>query len=237
MALDANGIPQNSGSQGGEGEGEQKLYGGKWKTLEEAVDKGYSGLEKGYHETREEIGSLRRLIEERIPERQEAYNSERYVARSEPAADDKETANRAILSEFYSDPQGFKNRLKRETLDEIEHGKRRADEANQAYQAWATENPDVSAEIPLIDFYVRQQPTSLSPRERLNRATPAIREQLKRLRAPQAATAPGPNDHVENPGGQRQAAPAPQAPASGESNLAAYIAERNRMRKPQIRRG
>lgn len=237
MALDANGIPQTPAPQDGASEGGEKLYGGKWKTLEEAVDKGYTGLEKGYHDTREELAAVRRLIEERLPERGEAYNpSEQYVRRSEPA--DPEATNRAILSEFYSDPQGFKDRIKRETLTELENTRKQGEQLQGIYNQWAGENPDISQEIPLIDFYVRQQSTSLSPRQRLERAAPLVREHIRRLRAPTPAAAPGPNDHVENPGGGRApAAPAKPVVQSQEESLASYLAERNRMRKPVPRRG
>ena len=221
-----NPIPQGGNSEGG------KLYGGKWKTIEEAVDQGYSGLEKGFHKQAEEMAAMRRLIEERLPE--QAYNPQP-VNDYREAEQANQGASREYLSKFYSDPVGFREEIKRETLNDL--GKMQAEQAKlqQVFFEWKTENKDIGDELALTDFYVRQQPLNLTPRQRLDRAAPLVREHIKRYKAPQSA-APSSEDHIEAPGGQRQSAPAQQKPVSSEQEMAGYLAERSRMRNPSPKR-
>lgn len=217
--------PQDGGSEGG------KLYGGKWKTLEEAVDKGYTGLEQGFHKNSEEVAALRRLIEERIPE-QAPYNPDNDYRAERPATE----ASREYLSKFYSDPVGFREEIKRETLQDLQRSQQEATKLQQIYFDWRTDNKDIGDDIALIDFYVRQQPTNLTPRQRLDRAAPFVREHVKRYKVSQPAT-PTSDDFIEAPGGQRKTATtAPTKPTSSEENLSSYLADRARMRNPVPKR-
>lgn len=50
-------------SNDGSGSGDGKLIAGKWKTVEEAVEKGYGGLEQGFHQLSEQVGGLVRILE------------------------------------------------------------------------------------------------------------------------------------------------------------------------------
>ena len=57
--------PQDSGNAGGHN---KRLYFGKYESdsLEEATEQSYKGLEKGFHETRQELKEIRELLESRL---------------------------------------------------------------------------------------------------------------------------------------------------------------------------
>jgi hypothetical protein len=131
---------------------------------------------------------------------------------------------------------GFREEIKRETLNDLNKMQAEQAKLQQIFMDWKSENRDIGDELALTDFYVRQQPLNLTPRQRLDRAAPLVREHVKRYTTLQS-TAPDSNDHIEAPGGQRQQAPiGQQKKVNPEEEMANYLAGRAKMRNPQPKR-
>src|SRR3990167_1610060 len=63
MSNDNQGQATPAAGSGSEGGNPPKLIAGKFKSIEEAVEQGYMGLEKGYTELGEKVGALTRILE------------------------------------------------------------------------------------------------------------------------------------------------------------------------------
>lgn len=235
--------PENTAdpkSQGAADGGDKtKLYAGKYKTPEE-MEAAYKELERGYHETRQEVSQLRQTIETRIPEGGYGQGGQYVPAGVRPEADPNVASQ--VLTRFYTDPIGVLKEVKDTAAQEAEAriSKRQADaEALKSrVSAWAAKNPDVAQYSDLLDFHVRQTDGRLAPETRLDQAAKVVRQRLVELRGKPGEGNPNPDEYIPGPSGQRTeggGGPAPkQEPETGESALAAYAASRNtgRIKRP-----
>lgn len=237
MANESGTNPHNSNPQGeGQGSGE-KLILGKFKTVEEAVEQGYSGLEKGYHETRQEMRELRDLIESRLPEPQYGQTQKDNFV---PQGGDQRDPSTQFLTRFYQDPLGtleqYHQAKQQQQMEVQSRAEAQAARNREALARWSEKNTDLQPYGDLLAFYVQQTDGRLSAETRLEQAAKKVRERVNELRGQSKQSGPKPEDHVEPPSGgtpgQAQSKPQPQTQSSG-SPLATLIAQRNAARKPQ----
>lgn len=234
--------PANPQSQGaGEAGDKTKLYAGKYKTPEE-LEAGYKELERGFHDTRQEVSQLRQTIETRIPEppADRGYGQGGTYTPVASAADPNLSAQ--VLSNFYQDPVGTLRSVAEVATQEAEKRilKRQSEEANNKSRvaSWLAKNPDLEKHGDLLDFHVRQTDGRLAVESRLDEAAKRVRERLVELRGVAPESTPNPGSYIPGPSGLREGAPASQPvvqPATdGESQLASYAAQRNsgRMKIP-----
>ena len=242
MANESAETDQNPHPQGGQAEGGEKLIAGKFKTVEEAVTKGYGGLEKAFHETRQEVSRLADLMETRFAAQDQSYGQTGRESFGNPQ-DQQQNAGTQILTRFYQDPEGVFRAVKEQAKQEIYQETNRAQETearNRAVLAeWTAKNPDISPYPDLLAFYVGQTDARLKPETRLEQAAIHVRKRVTELRGKPQGSGPEPGDHPEGPsgGGENQQQTAgnrtPEAPRQEGSPLVGYLAERAASRKPQ----
>ena len=235
-----NPTPQDSGNEGGK----EKLYAGKFKTVEE-MEKGYIEAEKGFHETRQvrqEVKELRELFESRLAPVDDGEGYGRGGAGNyTPVATDPNTPSNGTqtLTRFYTDPDGFLRERDERNIAAAEQRivtrQNKEAELRNRIVTWNGQNPDVAAYPDILEYWVKRTDGRLSPETRLDQAAVKVRERLVELRKGRQADGPNPGDHVEQPGGEGEHGQANlpvKLPASNpEAELAKYTAERNASRK------
>jgi len=224
----------NPNPQGGANDGgDKKLIFGKYKTIEEA-EEGYKNLEKGFHENRQEISSLKELIETRIPEPQDYGQGGSYgrAPVADPAVSGAPQATQ-VLTQFYQDPVGTLNAVKESTKAEILKAQQQERVMAQRVSQWAERNPDVTPYQELMEYWVQRTDLRLAPEKRLDEAAKKVRERLAELRGSPKGASPKPGDYIPGPSGQRDEGgsgggrqESTEEP-SAESALAKHAAERN----------
>ena len=199
------GAPGSAGSSG-----TQRKIAGKFDTLEEAVEKGYAGLEKANHETREEISAIKQLLEQMATApigsrgRDDGYDQGYTRGREAPQDDDIDPA------EFLSSPGKV---LKRR--EEIRDKRMMENMAkyNQALISNATtvlqfqmKNPDLDEHEELVESFLRKTNQRDPLSKRLREAGKATREYLGKLKGNgsgggDAGRSPEDDEFVEGPSG------------------------------------
>ena len=226
--------PQDSGNEGGE-----KLFFGKYKSLEEA-EKGYKELEQGFHAKSQEASQWREIADR--PVVNDGYGRQdrgSYVPYQQPSQDQATQE----LTQLYQDPVGWKARVKDEAAQEA--AKRALDlvgrqEALKArVEDWRSRNKDLDTYQDLLESQVRKTDGRLAPETRLDLAAGEVRRRLAELRrSGQGSVETKPEDYVDGPSGQRDGGeyrPSPrQQSDSQESELAKFVAQRNsgRIKRP-----
>ena len=198
--------PQDSGTAGGN----KKLYFGKYEaaSLEEATEQGYKGLEKGFHETRQEVAQfrqeqreLREFLETRLAPVDEYGRGVANTANPVSPTDGSQT-----LTRFYTDPDGFlrerDERVIAETEKRISTRTSKEAELRGRIVTWNEQNPDVAAYPDILEYWVKRTDGRLAPETRLDQAAVKVRERLVELRKGRQVDGPNPGDHVEQPGGE-----------------------------------
>jgi hypothetical protein len=217
--------PQGGGSEGGK----QKLLAGKYKTVEDLED-GYKNLEKGFHETRQEISQLREIVETRLPQQDYGQGGE-YGRQVADAPVQPQAAQ--VLTQFYSDPVGTLRAVKDTTKQEILQEQQRERAMAQRVSAWAERNPDVTQYQELMEYWVARTDGRLAPEKRLDEAAKKVRERLVELRGKPREANPNPGDYTPGPSGYRYEGGTgggthqDDEPPSAEAALVKHVAERN----------
>jgi hypothetical protein len=209
-----------------------KLFFGKYKTIEEA-EAGYKELERGFHSKAQEASQWKQIADR--PAARPANLTSNTVPASDPSQE---------LTEFYSNPVGWKKKLVQQTKEELRHEQeeqqRQVAETSARLNAWGVKNPDLSEHGALLETYVRRTDPRLDIETRLDLAANETRKYLTSVRGQGRTSNPDPNTMDGQPGSSRgdqggsgnAAAPVPAS--DGESQLASYASERNkgRMKRP-----
>lgn len=233
--------PQGSGNAGGE---DRKLYAGKFTSLEEAVEKGYGGLEKGFHETRQELKELKDLIAARLPERSESGDGDSSYGQSDRSSygvPSEADANVKVLQAFYQNPiqvlQEVANTTEQRVMEKLTKANSTRQQTAGAVEAWRANNKDIAAYGDLMQHYVGQTDPKLPIASRLDKAAEQVRKRVLELRQGRSSSGPGNEDHREAPsgdGGERQPAQRGGSQESDpEAEMKKYLSMRNVLRKPQ----
>lgn len=240
-----------AGDEGGQG---KRKYAGKYDSVEDAVDKGIGGLEKGFHETREELGAIKNMLERALTPigsrgQNDDYNDDGY-RRGRQSRDEGDDFDE---TEFIAAPK--KTILAREAKlkKDIENGLARKNQQmiNNAAQIlrWQMQNPDLDEHETLVEgFYKRTDPNK-TVYERLKEAGKQTKAYLKKLKGDDgddddrrnAGRTPDNDEYVEGSAGAGKGNK-PKAgddddegkgkPSDiyGDSELAAEIEERRRFK-------
>lgn len=224
--------PQAGGS--GTEAGGEKLIAGKFKTVEEAVEKGYLGLEQGYHDLGDKVAALTTLIENAVVPAGDPppVNDGGAGGRSGGEGDPYGRDGGVDVTEFLSNPA--------KTLDEREEKleKRLVKSMTSvvtnamAVGDFKSRNPDLVAHEDLVQVMMKKTDPRKSVATRLENAGKMAREYIVKLKAEgqdPGAKPPGGTNYVEGPrGGQPPVKPTEEPqPEEGEAELAAYIRDRN----------
>lgn len=223
--------PNEQGS-GDEGSSE-KLFFGKYKSLEEA-EKGYKELEQGFHAKAQEAAQYREVADRaqvyRGPEGDYGHGGT-YVPASNPADAAQE------LSQLYADPVGWKRKVQQEAVltaaQVIARQQNAARELEGRFNAWRERNPDIQGHEDFLTPFVNQTDPRLAPEARLDLAAMQLRRRLAEVRGTGASREANGKEFVDGTGGERQSSRQrsnQQAPASQEDALSSYVASRNRTR-------
>lgn len=203
--------PGSDGAEGKEGQNKKKIA-GKYDTLEEAYDKGIVGLERGFHETREEIGAIKQLLERALTpigtrgqtdDRDDSYGRGRRTQEDEYDFDE---------TEFIASPKKVlkqrEDRMTKKITDEL--ARRNGAMINNASQVlrWQMQNPDLDEHEPIVESFYKKTDPNKSTYDRLKEAGKQTRAYLKKLKGTeddeernQAGRSPTEDEYVEGAAG------------------------------------
>jgi hypothetical protein len=221
---------QDSGNEGDKG----KLFFGKYKTIEDA-ENGYKELERGFHSKAQEASTYKEIVDK-------IGTEDRHTTQKTQTHDNSNAAQE--LTQFYSDPLGWKEKVKREAVAEattlISGEVRKNQDLASRVTAWSSKNIDVAEHQDLLEVYVKRTDARLSPENRLDLAAGEVRKRLAALRGSKASnsnidpnTADGEAGSYRQEGNAQHSKESGQAP-TGETELASYASSRNknRMKRP-----
>jgi hypothetical protein len=193
----AGNTPTTSSSSGagateGEGQGQQKRkIGGKFDTVEDAVESMLGSYEKNYHETREELGAVKQLLERALtpigqPQDRGGYDDPYNRGRGAPNAEDE-----IDPTEFLSTPGRVLQRREAKLLDQI----RKQNEqivANTVGNAavvlrFQMKNQDLDEHEELVQSFMARTNPRDPLAKRLNEAGKNARIYLQKIRGKQGS--------------------------------------------------
>lgn len=224
-----------------------KLIAGKFRTVEEAVEHGYTGLERGYHQLSEQVGALTRVLEAAMtPSSDQGYSrgpSNGGVPIGS-AAGGPDAYGRRVNPEdidaasFLTDPNKVFQQREERLLSKVGDLVGNVVANAMAVNEFKARNRDLVPHERVVQSFMRD----LDPRqyrttqERLEKAGQMAREYLTSVRGGPSGVpnqVPQGDNYVEPPsGGQGNYTPPP--PTGGPNQMSAeekelldYIAERN----------
>ena len=213
-------------------EGGKKKIAGKFDTIEQAVEEGYVGLEKGFHSLSENVSKLTKLMEAAMTTPIGSNNNQDPYQRSGRQIEDPDAIDPA---KFLLNPGEFlakrddklAGRIVSQVVDLVGN--------MTAVNDFKAQNSDLSKHEKIVQAFMRDQDQRLPVRDRLEAAGKAAREYLKSLKvdlnADNPNRAPKGGDFVESPtshGLQSGVTQIQNNDASDEKELVDYISERNR---------
>jgi len=211
-----------------------KKYAGKYNSLEEAVELGYGGLEKGFQELNEKFGNMTRLLEAAVAPQepvQQVGAAQNYNAYSDPYGRNTPPQNYAV--DFISDPakhlQAREDALLQKVVGVVSSTVQNA----MAVADFKLRNPDLVKHEPLVRTFMGQTDARKSIVERLEDAAKAARQYISQNFQAPTNPPPGGSNYVEAPSGAIQHfAPGSPAPIPGntsaeEAELVSYLNDRN----------
>jgi len=220
--------PQGSGNEGGE-----KLFFGKYKSLEEA-EKGYRELEQGFHAKAQEASQWREIADRPINVEYGRQGRGDYNIPYQPQPSQDQAAQE--LTQLYQDPVGWKARVKQEAAQEAAQAAINLVSKQEALKArvedWRSRNKDLDSYQDLLESHVRRTDGRLAPETRLDIAAGEVRKRLVELRGSgQRVVDQRPEDYIDGPSGQRDGGEyqptQSRQPDSAEAELAKFVNQRN----------
>src|SRR3990167_164394 len=214
-----------SGSEGG-----KKKIAGKFDTLEQAVEEGYTGLEKLVLGQGEKIAALTKVLEAALtadpgaPPREDDRRGGDYNRR--PADD-----NQINPADFIANPSAELDRRDERLLKGVVRIVTDAMAGREAVDQFKRENPGLVKHEKLVKAFMRETNPRDSIEDRLKAAGKEAEKYLADMKAEFAGKkgkAPEGDDFVESPRGPVSRAPFSNVPAEEdeEKELAEYIRER-----------
>ena len=214
-------------------DGAKKKIAGKWDTIEEAVEQGYVGLEKGYHELSEGLSKLTRVMEQALstptaPIGTRGNADDPYGRGRQTDEDDIDPAK------FLTNPREVLDRRDAKLAKTIVTTVVDLMGNMNAVNQFKVDNPDLVKHEKLVKAFMNDTDRTKTTAERLTDAGKAARDYLKSLKvdlnAGKRTPAPGSDEYVEPPtqGGPRLPVPTKEEDAEGEASLVEYINDRNK---------
>ena len=214
-------------------EGGKKKIAGKFDTIEQVVEEGYVGLEKGFHSLSETVSKLTKVMEAALsaptPIGSPGDNRDPYGRDQRKVADDD-----IDPAKFLINPgevlRARDEKLAKTIISSVVDLVGNMNAVNQ----FKADNQDLAKHERIVQAFMNDTDKRLSTAERLSAAGKAAREYLKGLKvdlnAGNPTRAPTGDDYVENPSLGRTPSPAALKAQEdeGEAELVSYINERNK---------
>ncbi len=210
----------------------KKKIAGKFDTLEQAVEEGYMGLEKGFHSLSETVGKLTKVMEAALtaptPIGQTREVVDPYGRDKQPNDDDIDPAKFLINPSEVLKKRD--DRLATRIISSVVDLVGNMNAVNQ----FKADNPDLMKHERIVQAFMNDTDKRLSTADRLKEAGKAARDYLKSLKVDMNAGNPTPSPsgegYVEGPSNTpiRGSVASPKEDAEGEADLMEYINERHR---------
>lgn len=221
-----------------------KKYAGKYDSLEEAVEKGYGGLEKGFNDLNEKFANMTRLLEAAVAPQEpvptvgaaaygQPYAPQNYVDPygRNPQAPVPGGNNAAV--DFLMNPQAHLEARENALLQKVGTIVSQTVANMTAVNDFKARNPDMVKHEALVRTFMARTDTRKPLNERLEDAAKATREYIAQNFQAPTNPAPAGNSYVEparggalpfTPGAPHAGAPSHD---EGEQALVDYLNERN----------
>ena len=234
--------PQNGGTsiQPQSDAGKKKIA-GKFDTIEEAVEKGYMGLEQGFHSLSETVGKLTKIMEAAMAgtDDQSDYRAPSgvQVGRGGPASDPygrQSHPDDIDPKEFILNPGEFLRKRDEQILLRVGNVVSAAMANAQVVNEFKAQNPKLAKHEKLVQLMLRDEnPRDPLPTRLANagKRAEAYLAQMKAELTGQSAALPNGSEYVERPAGE-PFRPGMQPPVGNnqttaeEQELIEYINER-----------
>lgn len=182
----------NSGAAGDKGGQGNRKIAGKFDSLEEAVEKGYTGLETAYHETREEIGAIKQLLERAMTPigsrggRDDDYGNDENYRRGRQQRDRDDRDDDFDEAEFIASPKKILRRREEQLSRNLEDRvtRRNASMINNAAQVlrFQMQNPDLDEHENIVEGFYRKTDPNKSTYDRLKEAGKQTRQYIAKFK-------------------------------------------------------
>lgn len=219
----------------------KKKYAGKYDTLEEVVEHGYSGLERGFGEMKEQFANMTRLLEAAVapqdpvptvgPTQTSGYGYDPYGRSNTPAAP---TNNPAV--DFLMNPHAHLEARENQLLQKVGNIVSTTVQNAMAVADFKLRNSDLVKHEPLVRTFMGQTDPRKPVAERLEEAAKAARAYIAQNFQVVPNPAPSGGNYVEPPRGPVTSLPpgspppAPSNTSEDEQALVEYLNERNAMK-------
>ena len=213
-----------------------KKYAGKYNSLEEAVELGYGGLEKGFQELNEKFGNMTRLLEAAVAPQEPvmtvgapSYNQPGYdpYGRGTPPSPQNYTVD------FLTNPAAHLEARENAMLTKVAGIVQNTVTNAMAVADFKLRNSDLVKHEPLVRTFMAQTDGRKPISERLEEAGKAARAYIAQNFQQPVNTPPGGNSYVEPPRGAitnyppGSPAPVPGNTSTEEQELVDYMNDRN----------
>ena len=233
--------PQNDGTnnpdpQNAAPAGAKRKIAGKYDSIEEAVEKGYVGLEQGFHSLSENVNKLTRIMESAMAGNDDpAYNatpvgrggSSSDPYNRHPSPDDVDP------KEFLLNPGEFLRKRDQQMLGQVANIVQNAVANAQVVNDFRSQNRDLSKHEKLVQIFLKDEDPRQPLRNRLDAAAVKAKAYLAQMKAEANGgnQPPAADDYIDRPAGapyqQRNTQQsAPQSVNAEEQELVEYINER-----------
>ena len=210
-----------------------KKYAGKYNSLEEAVELGYGGLEKGFNELNEKFGNMTRLLEAAVAPQDPVPTvgaPSNYNAYSDPY--NRNTPPQNYTVDFLTNPAAHLEARENAMLQKVAGIVSNTVTNAMAVADFKLRNPDLVKHEPLIRTFMGQTDARKPVAERLEDAAKAARQYISQNFQAPNNPAPGGNNYVEPPRGAignyvPGSPPAAPSNTEDEQALVDYLNDRN----------
>ena len=214
-----------------------KKYAGKYNSLEEAVELGYGGLEKGFNDLNEKFANMTRLLEAAVAPQEPVptVGATQYgqpVQYNDPYGRTAQPQQAAV--DFLMNPQAQLDARDAALMNKVSNVVTNVVTNAMAVADFKLRNPDLVKHEPIVKAFMQNTDARKSVAERLEDAAKATRSYIAQNFQPTNNPAPTGDHYVEPPRGPVTMLPPgspPMAPGSEDDEAAKavteYLNERN----------
>lgn len=227
----AAGQPQ---SDAGTQPNQPKKFAGKYNSLEEAVELGYGGLEKGFNDLNEKFANMTRLLEAAVAPQEpvQTVGSNSYQPGYDPYGRGTPPPNNYTV-DFLTDPARHLQAREDALLQKVSSVVTSTVQNAMAVADFKLRNPDLVKHEPLVRTFMGQTDPRRPIAERLEDAAKAARAYISQNFQAPANPPPAGNNYVEPPRGAisnyapGSPPPPPANTSEDEQALVDYLNDRN----------
>ena len=218
-----------------------RKYAGKYDSLEQAVEQGYGGLEKGFQELNEKFANMTRLLEAAVAPQDPVptVGAQQYgapVQYADPYGRGVQPNQNAAV-DFLMNPQAHLEARDQQLMQKVANVVSNTVSNAMAVADFKLRNSDLVKHEPIVKAFMQNTDTRKTIAERLEDAAKATRAYIAQNFQQPNNPAPTGNDYVEAPRGPVTMLPPgspPMRPGSEDDEAAKavtdYLNERNAMK-------